>query len=976
MRGSYLPGDKIDDFHVLEVRKSQQLGGEIILMEHDRLNNLFLHIRCDDDENLFAFIVPTPPEDDTGLPHIMEHSVLGGSKKFPLKDPFFELVKTSLATFINAMTGTDVTVYPFSSVVKKDFFNLAEVYTDAIFNPLLDKKTFLREAWHYELTENDKLSINGIVYNEMKSAYSSPENHLLRNMAVNLFQDSVLRFDSGGFPEAIPHLTYEQFINFHKKRYSPENVFMFAYGSIKTEELTSFLSERLKDFTKKNKTSFIYPSQRLWDKPREVKAYYPLSESENLKEKTWFSLSWIVGDVKDAFEVACWMVLFQVLTGNDSSPLRKAIIESKLGADLAMTFLYPFGKHLVFSIGLKETEENRKELFKDLVFSVLKKCAEKGFKPEEIQSAVFKLIYQNLERNQNFILNLLWNNTPMWLHGNDPFTFLNMGELLDSVKNNAIGSFYLFSNMISKSLIDNPHRLFVTLLPDPEMERKTQKRLAEFLENKKIELGPEGLKKISEEANMIAQFNATNDPPEKLKLIPHLELKDLPEKPWELDLQIDTLNKDSEFLVCNVKTDRFFYGVCDVDISSMPDELLKYIPIYTELFQRLGTSEWNWVETAERKAASGRNFSCFPSFTGDVKAPTLHRLGLRFAFVSLDETLQDAIDVLDKLIRDLSFSDIERLLTVSRQYEATWRDRLLTEGLFIASAHSKRFYSPQTFVDYNFNGIPAFNTIKNFSESFEKEKDKVIQACIDIKDFIKKSSWKFSLAGNKRSIDKFKDFAKNLSSFSESKKEYLSSCSFQQVFEAISVPVGTSYSSIVVPSLHISSDDEPFLRIASELISSDYWLTQIRLKGGAYGAKITHDMYNSLWEFISFADPDFRHTWNSFKNIKDELSSFDLSSDRMNQIIIKILRNDVNPLKPEQAVHIYLSRFLSGEDKEFRKKRYQTIITASIEKVKKILLDHIEKNFEKSSFCVTGGTEQIKLLGEFKKDIVIINPFS
>ncbi len=394
-------GQIVDGFVVRSITPLPNLRATAYRLDHVITGAKLLHVHGPDSENLFSITFATPPADDTGLPHILEHAVLGGSTRFPVKEPFFEMVKMSMATFINAMTADAFTVYPVASNVRKDFFNLAEVYCDAVFHPLLTQATFAREGHHLALARNDDpasdLQIKGIVYNEMKGVYSNPESVVWRTSTKQLFPDTPMGLDSGGDPDQIPELTYEDFIQFHKKRYHPSNAMIFIYGDIPTTDHLAFLRDRLGGFIRQDAEAPL-PRQTPWTQPRTETRPYSIAPDEPTQAKTYLTLAWALGDATDPADATAWGVLDRLLLGNEARlPLKKALVDSKLGADSFSGGTGDVGHEALFHVGLKGSETARVEPFVELVLHTLDDLADQDFSREQVDAAFQQLAYHHLE---------------------------------------------------------------------------------------------------------------------------------------------------------------------------------------------------------------------------------------------------------------------------------------------------------------------------------------------------------------------------------------------------------------------------------------------------------------------------------------------------------------------------------------------------------------------------------------------------
>ncbi|MCK5528130.1 MAG: insulinase family protein, partial [Kiritimatiellae bacterium] len=455
-------GEEYRGFRITKITPLPALRVTAYELEHATSGAHLLHLHTEDTENCFAVTFPTPPENETGLPHIMEHSVLAGSKKYPVHEPFFEMVKISMATFINALTAQMFTVYPIATTVKKDFFNLADVYMDAIFHPNITAETFRAEGHHLTLADNNDLSsdlkISGIVYSEMKGYWSTPDN-LISNLGTRgLFPDTPLHRDSGGNPDYIPELTYKQFKEFHEKYYHPSNALFYIYGDIPTKEHLDFLEPLLQPFTRKEITVPM-PYQPRWTEPRQIKTVYPIGETEELENNTYIVMDWLVADAADPADSVEWSILSNILLGNEAAPLKKAIIDSRLGADIYPSGDFAHAHELVFEVGIKGSEENKVADFSKLVKETLLEIASNPIPSEQIEAAFHQLAYHHLEVSTLFPIKLLWLCEETWPYGKDPLEFLQMDIHIADCKKRYIEDPDMFNRLITEKLLNNPHQI-------------------------------------------------------------------------------------------------------------------------------------------------------------------------------------------------------------------------------------------------------------------------------------------------------------------------------------------------------------------------------------------------------------------------------------------------------------------------------------------------------------------------------------
>ncbi|HJX35545.1 MAG TPA: insulinase family protein, partial [Dehalococcoidales bacterium] len=508
-------GSVLHGFKVLRVKTFTDLRVTAYEIEHDKTGAKVLHLHSFDRENLYAIGFRTPPADSTGLPHILEHSVLAGSEKYPLKDVFKELMRSTLQTFINAFTYPDKTIYPVASQTKADFYNLARVYTDLVLKPRLLKETFFQEGHHLELVTPGDLSspliISGIVYNEMKGAYSSPDSLMYKVIQENLYPDSVYAFDSGGDPDVIPTLTYEQFQNFHQTYYSPTNARFFLYGDIPTADHLQFLEEMLAGFDRVKVDSAIKSQPRL-TKPRSISGTYPVGKDESLDNKTMVNIAWMLAENCD-YDTALFLEITSgLLVGSAASPLRKALIDSGLGEDLTpVSGIEADLKQLMFCAGLRNAHSADVKKIEKLILDTLRKIIADGFDSELIEGILHQVEFHGKEivrGSYPYGISLMGHIFQTWLYDGDPLIGLDFPETIENVRKLWAADPQIFQKLTQQWLVDNPHRLLAIMEPDPDFSAKKDKSFQDKMNKLKSSLTKEELTQIDAQAAKLKQFQS------------------------------------------------------------------------------------------------------------------------------------------------------------------------------------------------------------------------------------------------------------------------------------------------------------------------------------------------------------------------------------------------------------------------------------------------------------------------------------
>ena len=962
-------GETVNGFLIRGAVPVPALRGTAVLAEHVRSGARVMHLANADSENLFSVSFPTPPPDDTGLPHIMEHAALGGSKRFPVKEPFFEMLKMSMATFINAMTASDHTMYPVSSNVRKDLFNLAEVYFDAVFHPELNEQTFQREGWHWTLERNDDpasaLQIKGIVYSEMKGAYSTPEALLWRYSQRALFPETPLGRDSGGDPKAIPQLTYKQFVDFHKTLYHPSNAFFFFYGDIPTADYLAFLDERLGGFARARIESAcpLHPRRRA---PRRLRHAYPVGAQESTAAKTHLAIYWALGESTDPAELTAWEVISSMLLGHEAAPLKKAIIDSKLGSDLLPSGSNEVGPESTFQVGIKGSEVDRADRFLDLVTRTLGDVAESGITRDRVEMALQQLAYRHLEILAYFPLRVMYAVNQSWIYGKDPTAFLRMGEHLEACRRRYLADPGCFGGMIRRGLIENPYRLELILAPDAQMQAREEEEFRKEMAARKARFTPDEVRAIGANAAEIDRLNSQPNSPEALATLPQLKVTDLPPKPRHIPTTVERVGNGLVFL----RNDVFSNGVCyldiDVDLSDFPEELYPFIPHYDDAFGKLGVAGQPFTVVAERKAACTGGLSVFFGFFSDAVDANRRTPRMRFSLKTLDGRIDDALGVLHDVLFTLDPRDDARQRDVLRQYHAGGCARLLTAGTAPAAEHARRGLTAEGRLRYLMDGLPSLERGTRLIEEYARRSAEFLAAIERIRDLaLRRGRWTASFTGADAPADSVR---RALGAWLGDLRAAPPAAPAKLPFpgrtpptrEGLAAPIQVAHCALVMPAPHRSHPDAALLRIGAHIARFDYFLAEIRLKGSAYGAWCTYNGSAGTFELGSFRDPKPGRTLQVFDGFRDFVNKAEWSQTDVDRAIIGTLKEAEQPIRPGEATHMALDRYVMGETPQLREERYAAALRATPREVKRALTEMLDANAPQSRVCVLAGRDAIE----------------
>jgi len=975
------PGQQLHGFDVKAVTPIDELRAVTIELAHQQSGARLLHLYTNDTENLFSINFPTPPADDTGVPHILEHAVLAGSQKYPVKEPFFEMLKMSMATFINAMTGSDHTYYPVASNVKKDLFNLAEVYFDAVFHPLLTEETFKREGHHLAPVNPENptgdVKITGIVYNEMKGVFSDPESRLYRSMTSRLLPDTLYARESGGDPDAIPDLTYAQLKAFHETYYHPSNGYFFLYGDIPTSDYLAFLADKLDKIPKNEASAGLRPlppevtHQPKWKSPQTVADTYPVGADEPLTEKTYLMLSWLIGDATDPEDVALCRILSLILLGNEAAPLRKAIIDSKLGADLIYSGASSVGPAGTFYVGLKGSEAEHVDAFTQLVTGTLTQIADTepaspigALSKRAVEAAFQQATYHYQEVSPMFPLRMLYRVIEAWLYEKDAHTFLKMGESLSAIRQRWQENPAIFNALIRERLLDNPHRLTSVLSPDANMQAKLDAALEARTKGIRAQLTGEQMRQIAADAAELERLNGQPNSPEALAKLPQLQVSELPEKPRHIPTVVEKVGGRA-LLRSDVFANGVNYLVLDFNLKGLPAHLWPYIPRYTDAVSKLGAADMNYGQMAQRASAVTGGIGCAPGFGTHALDANRSLQSMRFQLKALDGKMEEALDVLHDLVFSVNPRDTERLRDVLVQSVAEYRTEMIHDGSNTAIHHAARGLSSQAHLAEIVFGLPQLRGSETLLSSFDELSAALICHIEQIRDFLlNRGRLTGSFTGSDRAFETTRARLGEWLNAMRNAPITAEPIAFQPFDtpprEGLAGPIQIAHCAHVMPAPHYSHPDSTLLSIGAHILRLDYIMSEIRFKGNAYGAWFTYSPFDANLYQASYRDPHVARTLNVFAQTVDYVKQVEWTQTDIDRAIIATAKNAEKPIRPSQAASGALSQHLNGQTREMREERYAQLRRATPAEVKRALLQLLEENRDKAAVCVVSSREKLE----------------
>lgn len=973
-------GQKIlNDFEVKAVTPLKALQVNAYQLEHTPTGAKILHLHNDDVENLFSVSFPTHPPDDTGIPHILEHCVLSGSEKYPVRDPFFEMLKMSPASFINAMTGSDCTYYPVCSKVKQDLFNLAEVYFDAVFHPLLEENTFKREGHHLAPIEPENpakgLKVTGIVYNEMKGAFSDPEAVLSRTATQSLLPDTIYGKESGGDPQFIPDLTYQQFKNFHQTYYHPSNAYFVFYGNIETEEYLKFLAPKLTRF-QKQEVKINLVRQPRWNQPQIKEETYPIGGNDSNSEKTFLVMNWLVGDSTDADEYISLVVLSKILLGNEAAPLKKALIDSQLGQDiLDQSGVNEVGWESTFEVGIKGSEAQKVEEFSNLVLTTLGDLAKTKIDPNLVEAAFAQVTYYYQEIASMYPLHLMMRSLQTWIYNGDPLAYLTMSDRLKNCYQEYQKNPLLFNQLIEEKLLNNNHRLTLILKPDYDWNNRTEKALNDKIKGICSQLTDEEVIKIAQTAIQLEEEAGKVNSPEAVALLPQLKLVDLPQKPESIKTEIEELNNNTTILKNQIFSNGVNYLIFNFNIQNLPFHLWEYLPAYMEGMEKLGAAGMNYEEIAHRIAGNTGGLHLETKFSTSAHNPQQTITNLQISLKTLDHQLDQALKVLEDLLFALDPSDSDRLKDVMIQTHAHLHSDLIYNGMNTAWLKAESALTPQGHLAEILHGLPQLALTQKLSHNFSDYVDQLTSNINQLRDFIINQPLTISFTGSDDSYNKVINTLNNWSKKREVKESNPLQLDFNPNFnlrEGLAGAVQVAYCVKSYPAPHYSHPNAPYLSLAAHLIGLGYMFDEIRFKGNAYGGGCRYDGLGQTLTFYSYRDPHISRTLEVFNNVSNYVKNVNWLQEDIERAIITTTQKESPVLRPAKATNLALDRYLTGKTTVLREEYYAKMLTGTVKNVKESFLEVLENAQNNYAICVMSSREKLTQENQILGDQALI----
>lgn len=954
----------LDEYEILDEHRVEDVQSDGFILRHKKSGARIAILSNNDDNKVFYIGFRTPPEDETGVPHIIEHTTLCGSKKFPVKDPFIELAKGSLNTFLNAMTYPDKTVYPVASCNDQDFKNLMDVYLDAVFNPNITKyeEIFKQEGWHYELTgKDDELKINGVVYNEMKGAYSSPDEVLSSQIYRSLFPDNTYSKDSGGNPEYIPKLTYEAYLDFYHKYYHPSNSYIYLYGDMDVVERLEWLDKEYLSLYDYKKVNSEINKQPAFDEIKNVEAQYSITMDDSQENKTYLSYNRVVGDTLDEMLYQAFDVLDYALVSSPGAPVKQALIDAGIGDDVYGSYdagiLQP-----VFSFVAKNANASQADEFESIIENTLKEVVKTGINKEAllagINSSEFKFReadFGQFPKGLLFGLNCL----DSWLFDDmKPFIHLECLGTFAKLRK-AVDTDY-FEKLIQEYLLDNTHGSSVTVKPKCGLGNEREEALAKELSDYKASLSDEEIKKLIEDTEHLKKYQEEPSSDEDLRKLPMLTRADMKKNAMPFSNIEDELS-DVKVVRHDIESNGIDYISFLFDAGDFAQSELGYLGFFTNALGLVSTEKYSYTDLANATNIYTGGISTGTASHPDIKDRNNFVFKLEVKLKVLEKNLDKALELMEQMLLSSDFTDTKRLGELVAQIKARLQANLSSSGHLVAAMRSMSSFSRYALYQDELKGIAFYRSIchieKELSESPKSVSDKLAAIA---KKLFARNRMLISFTGNNEAYGNAKpSLEKVIAGFNKmSAVGNQAEVHFNTAKEAFIDASQIQYVAKTGDFICEGYEYTGALRLLRIILSYDYLWINVRVKGGAYGCMNTFLRSGESY-FVSYRDPNLSDTLDVYDRIPEYIKNFSPDERDMTKYIIGTFSALDTPMNPEAKGSRSLSAYLEGITYEQIQKERNEILNAQPEDIRR-LADLVEAVLKKDSICVIGNENMIK----------------
>ena len=956
--------EDLSAFTVIERRRSTDLNSEGYILKHKKTGANITLLLNDDENKVFYIGFRIPPKDSTGVAHILEHSVLCGSKHFPVKDPFIELAKGSLNTFLNAMTYPDKTVYPVASCNDKDFRNLVHVYLDAVFYPNIYKedKIFKQEGWHYEMENTeDELTINGVVYNEMKGAFSSPDDVVEREIMNSLYPDTTYGLESGGDPEVIPELSYEEFLAFHRKFYHPSNSYIYLYGNLDAVEYLTFIDEEYLSGYEERKVDSEIGLQKPFEKTNELIREYSVMEDEPVFENTYLTYNVSMGTSLDRKLYVAMDILDYVLCQVPGAPVKQALLDCGIGKDVYSSMengIYqPY-----FSVIAKNAEEAQKEAFVETIEEVLTKLVTDGLNQKALAAAInyYEFKYREADFGsypKGLILGL--QAMESWLYDETkPFLHIEANETFRELRE-AIGTDY-FEGLIEKYFLKNTHKTILVVKPVPGLTTKKDQQLQKRLQSYKETLSQAEKQEIVDQTRALRAYQEEESSEEALKTIPLLTREDMKKEATAYVNEVRQID-GTTFVFHDIFTNGIGYLNLLFDLKQVPERLFPYLGILKTVLMMVDTEHFSYGELPNEVNIHTGGIKAVVNTYTNANEMRKYRVMLEIRSRALYEKRDKALELMKEIILTSRFDDGKRLHEVIAEAKSRLQAAMTSAGHSTAALRALSYFSPTAAVSEEISGIPQYRLLEELDKNFEAKKEELISNLKELTVCIfRPENLLVDYTASKESWE----------GLDEAVREFKSALITEPIEETGYTPVLTKRNEgfmtagqvqFVCRAGNFIEKGLPYtgsLKVLKVMMGYDYLWNQVRVKGGAYGCMCSF-YKNGDGYFVSYRDPNLTKTIEVYEKAADYIKNAKLDERTVTQFIIGAISELDTPMTPATRGSYSLGGYLTGLSMERVQKEREELLATTGEELNG-LYRYVQAFMEENCLCVVGNGEKIK----------------
>lgn len=947
-------------FRLIEKHFVQEVNADCLYFEHEKSRARLLKIAADDPNKLFNIAFKTIPENGNGAPHILEHSVLNGSRSFPVKSPFDILLKGSLNTFLNAMTSADFTTYPVASMNTTDYFNLMHVYLDAVFNPLMltDPRILKQEGWHYDLQDKEApVTYKGVVYNEMKGAFSDPMTELYYHIGKNLFPDNAYGLESGGLPRAIPSLTQEEFAGFHRKYYHPSNSYILLYGDADLARELTFIDEKYLSGYEKSDEIHDIPLQQAFREMKTTVASYAVPEESPVKDNTYLSLSFVTNDNTDRTTTMALNLIVNALVNHESAPVRLALEEAGIGKEVMGWFSE--SRQNIFTIVAQNANREEADRFREVVISTIRETVTKGFDPEAVEGILNRteFVLKEGDYSQKGLIYLFRNQQP-WIYSGDPFLGLGFEKSLKEIREGLNNR--LLETLTEKFLLNNPHSLLLTLHPEPGLQTQRDRQTAEELADFKASLSEKEIISLVEETRNLQLFQQKEDTPEAVATIPMLTLSDIPAEQefyavWESEASGVPVLFHPQFTNGIVYTNWYF------DLRKIPQEHIPYASVLANLLGKMSTENFNFGALDNQLNIHTGGFSAeihnFLVNRNDSEMMPKFTVTSRSTLGKTSHMTR----LLAEILLNSLWDDAVRLKSLLTRLHSNMEADIKQNGLNYARIRATSYISNSGSFTELSGGLDYFHFLSELVARFDNQTEEIIKRLKEIVRLLFASNnLTIAITCSPEDLEVVKtEMSAVIPGFPAHDRENQSwTFRFDRKNEAISTASEVQY---VVKGFNLKKLGYTWngrFSVLNQIISTDWLQNQVRVMGGAYGGFASFNAYGAAW-LMSYRDPHLRETLETYDKTPLFLENFAADEKAMTRFIIGTIARIDQPKttsnKGRTAVQYYFEKITP---EMLRKEREEILSTTAddIRNMSKMVEDVLSQNI----YCVYGNEDKIR----------------